>query len=98
MIMYLLTILHIIYPCRSRILFAGCFLEDINRNCGIRARHATLEYLHRSNFVNGSCPLSYRITLLPDIDKFNLTEEQKTFAISKLERMKVSDEVRMIRI
>ncbi|GBN19939.1 hypothetical protein AVEN_33463-1 [Araneus ventricosus] len=78
--------------CLSRILLAGCLLEDINRNCGIRARHGTLEYLHRSNFVNGTCPLSYRISLLPDIDKFNLTEEQKTFAISELERMKISDE------
>ncbi|GBM52220.1 hypothetical protein AVEN_213733-1 [Araneus ventricosus] len=92
-IFHLLTILNIIYPCRSRILLAGCLLEDINRNCGIRARHGTMEYLHRSNFVNGSCPLSYRISLLPGIDKFNLTEEQKTFAISELERMKISDEV-----
>ncbi|GBN12151.1 hypothetical protein AVEN_238461-1 [Araneus ventricosus] len=79
--------------CLSQILLAGCLLEDINRNCGIRVRHATLEYLHRSDFVDGSCPLSYRESLLPDIDEFNLTEEQKTFAISELERMKISDEV-----
>ncbi|KAF8774744.1 hypothetical protein HNY73_017263 [Argiope bruennichi] len=78
--------------CLSEILLANCLLEDITRNCGLRARYATVEYLQRSSFVDGSCPLSYRESLLPALDEFNLTEEQKTFAIAELERMSLSDD------
>ncbi|GBN67733.1 hypothetical protein AVEN_39844-1 [Araneus ventricosus] len=76
----------------SELRFLGCLVEDINRNCGIRARHATVEFLQRASLADHMCPLQFRETLLEDIDEFDLTEEQKTFAISELERMKLLDE------
>ncbi|GBN67736.1 hypothetical protein AVEN_39847-1 [Araneus ventricosus] len=84
--------------CLSELRFLGCLVEDINRNCGIRARYATVEFLQRTSFADDLCPLESRETLLEDIDEFDLTEEQKTFAISELERMKISDEAKIIRI
>ncbi|GBN08064.1 hypothetical protein AVEN_244470-1 [Araneus ventricosus] len=79
--------------CLSMILQTNCILTDITRKCGIRARYMAVQYVHRSGYVDSFCPLSYRESLLPNIDEFNLTEEQKTFAIAELERMKISDDV-----
>ncbi|CAL1296982.1 unnamed protein product [Larinioides sclopetarius] len=78
--------------CMAELHLLGCLLEDIARNCGLRARHATVEFLQRTSYAVDECPLESRETLLEDIDTFDLTEGQKSFAISELERMKISNE------
>ncbi|CAL1296981.1 unnamed protein product [Larinioides sclopetarius] len=78
--------------CIAELRLLGCLLEDISRNCGQRARNATVEFIQRTSFAVDKCPLESRETLLEDIDTFDLTEGQKTFAISEQERMKISDE------
>ncbi|CAL1296978.1 unnamed protein product [Larinioides sclopetarius] len=78
--------------CIAELRLLACILENITRNCGLRVRDATLEFLQRTSFALDRCPLESRETLLEDIDTFDLTEGQKSFAISELERMKISDE------
>ncbi|CAL1296976.1 unnamed protein product [Larinioides sclopetarius] len=75
--------------CLSQILLVNCIVDDITRNCGLRPRLLTVELLRRYGFVDISCPLSYREGLLEDLDEFNLTENQKTFAIYELERLRI---------
>ncbi|GBO03823.1 hypothetical protein AVEN_183606-1 [Araneus ventricosus] len=70
--------------CLSQILLINCLVGDITTNCGLRALTLTLEFLHRSAFVERYCPLSYRTGLLEDIDEFNLTEVQKRWAVAEL--------------
>ncbi|GBN08061.1 hypothetical protein AVEN_244467-1 [Araneus ventricosus] len=79
--------------CLTTILEINCILRDITRKCGIEVRYMVLEYFHTSGYLEEFCPLSYRESLLPNIGEFNLTEEQKIFAIAELERMKISDDV-----
>ncbi|CAL1296971.1 unnamed protein product [Larinioides sclopetarius] len=84
--------------CLSEMLQAKCIVDDITRNCGLRARYLISEFFRRTEFVDRSCPTHYREGLIEDIDEYNLTEDQKTFAIYELERMKAVDEAKLILI
>ncbi|CAL1296973.1 unnamed protein product [Larinioides sclopetarius] len=82
--------------CLSEMLEAKCIVDDITKNCGLRAKRLIGEFYRRTELIDLSCPPHYREGLLEDIDEFNLTEDQKSFAISELLRMKVIDEVHLI--
>ncbi|CAL1297002.1 unnamed protein product [Larinioides sclopetarius] len=65
--------------CLLDILNVGCVIEEIAKNCGTFAKHASLEFIRGSYFIEYSCSAENAKLLLRNVHRYNLEEYQREY-------------------